>query len=92
MAVLRCTEEEKKSQMFVVGCNATREMRFAFDNPSTCAIATIDTKLSQQAVKILQAIDGMPVALQIPELYPPSIGLQSQLRNKRFRALWELSP
>jgi len=92
MAVLRCIEEEKKSQMFVVGCDATREMRFAVDSPSTCAIATIDTKLSQQAVKILRAIDDMPVDLQIPELYPPSIALQRQLRNKRFRALWELSP
>ena len=67
-------------------------MRFAVDSPSTCAIATIDTKLSEQAVKILQAIDGVPVDLQIPELYPPSIGLQRQLKNERFRALWELSP
>lgn len=90
-AVLRCIEEENRKQIFVVGCNATREMRFAVDTASSCALATIDTKLDQQAVKVLQVISGIAVDLQIPELYPVSIEFQKLLRDEKFKAFWESS-
>ncbi len=55
---------------------------------STCALATIDTKLDQQAVKILQVINGISVDLQIPELYPASIEFQRLLKDEKFKAFW----
>ena len=87
-----CIEEENRKQIFVVGCDATREMRFAVDTTSSCALATIETKLDQQAAKILQVISGIAVDLQIPELYPVSMEFQKLLRDEKFKAFWVSSP
>lgn len=90
-AVLRCIEEENRKQIFIIGCDATREMQFAVDTMSTGALATIDTKLNEQAVKVLQVINGRAVDLQIPELYPVSIEFQRLLKDVKFREFWEES-
>jgi len=88
-AVLRVIEEEKRTQVFVVGCDATREMQFKVDGPNEAAIATIDTKPDNQARKIAQAlIDGTPQPEE-PQVYPLDTAFQRLLSDPDFKAFWE---
>lgn len=88
-AVLRVIEEEKRTQVFVVGCDATREMQFKVDGPNEAAIATIDTKPDNQASKIAQALaDGTPQPEE-PRLYPLDPTFQKLRSDPKFKAFWE---
>lgn len=88
-AVLRVIEEEKRTQVFVVGCDATREMQFKVDGPNEAAIATIDANPDNQARKIAQAlIDGTPQPEE-PQVYPLDTAFQRLLSDPDFKAFWE---
>jgi len=88
-AVLRVIEEEKRTQIFVVGCDATREMQFKVEKPNGAAIATIDTKPDNQARKIAQALAGGSPKLEEPRLYHLDPDFQKLLGDPNFKAIWE---
>lgn len=89
-AVLRVVDEEKRSQVFVVGCDATKEMIFEVDGPNEAAIATIDTNPDSQARKIAQTLTNGSPQLEEPILYPLDPSFLCLLRDSsNFKALWE---
>lgn len=90
-AVFHALEYCEPRLAFVVGCDATREMRLAIDSGKTNVISTIDTDLRSQAKKILQAVKAKTIELQEPKLYPMSLQIKMLLRDPGFRELWESS-
>lgn len=87
-AVMRALQLLQHTGAFVVGCDATREMRVAIDSGSTPAIATIDTNIRRQAKKVVEALSRRVVEFQEPQLYPLSVQVKRLLRDPGFANLW----
>ena len=89
--VLRHLSGRNEGNAFVVGCDETREMRLILRDPNTCAIATINTKLGDQALKTIQAIQEPVHHFQKPNLYPKELDIKFKklLQNPKFEKLWE---
>ena len=84
-AVLSVLSGHSGGDAFVIGCDSTREMRLIVDGKATPAIATIDTKLGDQARTAIQAIQEQVCHFQEPELYPKPLDI-------KFKELLELNP
>ncbi len=88
---LRHLSGRNAGNAFVVGCDATREMRLIVRDPNTGAIATIDTKLGDQAHKTIQAIQEPVRHFQEPKLDPDDLDIKFEklLQDPKFEKLWE---
>lgn len=90
-AVLRAAEELDRANVFVVGCDGSREIRFHMDRPGSPLVATIKTELAVQAAKVLallQQTDQRNVRLD-PELHHFDPDFEKQLQDPQFRSFWE---
>ena len=79
-----------RENVFVVGCDGSREMRFHMDSPDSPLVATVYTKLNEQAaevLRLLQQTDQDDVRLD-PELHPYDPDFETQLQDPSFRSLW----
>ena len=91
IAVLWALRGHDAKNTFVVGCDSTREMRLMVRDSETPAIATIDTKVGDQAAKTIQAIQKQVREFQEPKLYPDhlDIDFKTLLRtNPDSQLLW----
>jgi hypothetical protein len=52
--MLQAIYNAEMRNVFVVGCDCTREMRLAVDRNQTTALATIDTDIRGQAQKLFK--------------------------------------
>lgn len=89
LAVIRALDNIEQKELFVVGCDATREMMSVIDSKNSSAIATIDTELYNQAKKIIQVIQSGGIELQEPKLYPISLSFRQLLKQSDFKAFWD---
>ncbi len=91
IATLRALRDRDRDTAFVVGCDSTREMRLIVAGKATPAIATIDTKIRDQAEKTVRAVRSRVVAFQEPELYPKvlDITFRTRLQDSEVRLFWE---
>ncbi len=90
--VIRVAENQRSERIRVVGCDKTREMRFSVDS-RTCALATVDTSLNNQAKKILQVRKGRLCWQQEPMLYPRPLqrAFSKSLKDRsKLKKLWEV--
>ena len=84
--------------ILIVPCNAAgasnrwpREIRLIVTDPDTPAIATIDTKLGEQAIEAINALQNKVHKFMEPKLLPRELDnkFKQQLpENERLRALW----
>ncbi len=88
IAVLQALEDKKSGNVFVVGTDATREMRLAVDRKQSAAVATIDTNLYDQAQKIVQCIKAKGIEYQEPKLYPINLRFRKLLKDQKFMTFW----
>lgn len=89
LAVIRSVENSEQNNVFVVGCDATREMRSLVESKNSAAIATIDTGLLSQAKKIVQIIQTGGIEFQEPKLYPLNLRFRKLLRDQKFKEIWD---
>lgn len=79
-AAIRAAKEIGRRDVYVVGCDATREMRtLVIDKKTPSAVATIDTKVRQQIEEILLNPQSGENHFERPELYPK--GLQTEFQR-----------
>ena len=91
IAVLWALRGRDAENTFVVGCDSTREMRLIVRDPDTPAIATINTKLDDQAHKTIQAIQGQVRHFQEPALRPGNLHVDFKKllkNNDKLQLLW----
>ena len=74
--------------VFVVGCDCTREMRLAVDRNQTTALATIDTDIRGQSQKCSNGVREDDRVVE-PKLYPMSFQVRRLLKVSAFKSLWE---
>ena len=89
-ATVGAAEQLDRENVFVVGCDGSREFRFHMARPESPLVATVYTKLNEQAaevLRLLQQTNQDDVRLD-PELHPYDPDFKIQLQDSSFRSLW----
>lgn len=89
LVVLEGIEELSKEQVFVVGCDATKEMRSAIDRRIRSALATIDIRQEGVAKALRQAVEKHVVEFFEPKLYPVNANFEQLKTDSKFQEFWE---
>lgn len=92
IAVLQALRDAEVESAFVVGCDSTREMRLIVDNrEQPAAVATIDTRIRDQAMMTVRAIQSPLFELLEPKLHPTFLDgeFKKLLAGDVFKAFWD---
>ena len=92
IAVLQALRDAEVETAFVVGCDSTREMRLIVDNrEQPAAVATIDTRIRDQAMMTVRAIQSPIFELLEPKLHPTFLDgeFKKLLEGDVFKAFWD---
>lgn len=88
--VIRAMRELNKSRVFVVGCDATKEMCSAIDRGESGVVATVRTEGEDKVESVLAATkQKISDYIYEPQLYPVSVSFMGLKSTAAFQTFWQ---